>query len=70
MIAFLQVRDAVAHGFDDAGHFVAEHHRHRSRAVAVDHGEIGVTEPGGAHADEHLTWSGRCELELFDRQRA
>ncbi len=40
VITALEVRDARAELLDDAGGLVAEHHRHRPRTVAVDHGEV------------------------------
>ena len=47
MVAGLKVGDAVAERLDDAARLVAERHRHRPRAVAIDHREIGMAEAGG-----------------------
>ena len=70
MIAALQVRDAAAGFLDDAGHLVAEHHRQRTRPVAVDHREVGVAQARGADAHQHLPGPGRGQFELFDREGA
>jgi hypothetical protein len=70
MIAASQVGDAVADFFDHARHLVAEHHRQRSRPVAVDHRKVGVAQPGCPHTDEHLAGTGWREIELFDHERS
>jgi hypothetical protein len=70
MIAGLQITHARADFGDFAGALVADDHRHRSWAVAVDDGKIGVAEAGGAHADEHFAAAGRVEIDFFDDERA
>ena len=70
MVAPLQVGDAVADFLDDAGHLVAKHHRQRPRTVAVDHRQVRMTQPGGAHLDQHLARPGSREVEFLDGQWA
>ena len=59
VVADAEIVDAVAEPFDHAGGLVAEHHRRRSRTVAVDHREIGMAQPGGADLHQHLAAPGR-----------
>ena len=47
-----------ADGLDDAGALVAEHDRQRHRVHLVPHDEVGVAQPGGDDADEHLVVRG------------
>ena len=42
VVARLEPLGSFADLLDDAGRFVAERHRHRARAVAVDDGEVGM----------------------------
>jgi len=60
MVAALQSDDAGAELFDDAGGFMAEHHGHHPRPVAVDHGQVRVAKPGTG--DAHQTKRGRDGL--------
>ncbi len=55
---------------DDARGLVAEQHRHGPRAVAVDHGQVGVAHARRLDAHEQLVGAGRIELELADGDRA
>src|SRR5690606_24087903 len=65
----VEVLDVVAHLDDTARRLVAEEHRHRARPVAVHHGQVGVTQPGGLDLEQHLARSGRVELDLLDGER-
>src|SRR5262249_15429456 len=47
------------HLLDHACGFMAEHDRHRIAQRAVDHFEVGVTKPRGAHAHQHVRWGER-----------
>ena len=69
VIADLEIVHARSEFLDDAGGFVAEHHRRRPRTVAVDHGKVGVAQAGRADLHHHLAVAGIVELELFDRKR-
>jgi hypothetical protein len=40
--------------------------RQRPRSLTGDRGEVGVTDPGRGHPDEHFPWAGRLQLHLFD----
>ena len=54
MIALPELSHGGPDLFDDARRFVAEHDRHRVAQRAVDDFKVGMAEPGGAHADEHI----------------
>jgi hypothetical protein len=47
---------------------MAERHRHRARAVAVDDGKVGVAEAGGLDPDQQLVAAGRGQLDFLDMQ--
>jgi hypothetical protein len=51
---------------DFAGRLVAERHRHRSRAITVDDGKIGMAKAGGADTDKHFARAGRIDFDLLD----
>ena len=57
---------ASAHLLDDAGGLVAEQHRHRAHPVAVDHRQVGVTQPGGFDADEQFALARRRQIQFAD----
>jgi hypothetical protein len=48
---------------------VAEHHRNRSRAGAVDDGQIRMTETCGLDPNEQLAYGRRVQLEFLDLDR-
>jgi hypothetical protein len=50
VIALFQPPHGGTHLLDHACGFMAEHDRHRIAQRAVDHFEVGVTKPRGAHA--------------------
>ena len=62
-------RHALTAGDHLARGLVAEDHRHDPRPGAVDHGEVGVAEAGGAHAQEDFARARRVEAQLDDLQR-
>ena len=51
---------------NDTGGFVAQRHRHRAGAIAVDDGKIGMAETGGSDLDQDLARAGRIKLDLLD----
>src|SRR6185369_15387469 len=69
MIAGRQVMDIGPDRFHGAGRLMSNRHRHRTRPVAVDDGEIGMAEPGRANSNKDLVPPRRRELEFFDRER-
>ena len=69
MVVDLQIRHARPDLAHDAAGLVAEHHRHRPRARAVDRREVGVAQPRADDLDEHLAGAGRVELQVLDHQR-
>src|SRR6516225_9153748 len=54
MISALDVADAFADILNRARGFVSQRHGHDPRPVAVDHGEIGMTEAGGPDLHQHF----------------
>ena len=68
VVARLQVGHAGPGLLDLARGLVAERHRNGARPVAVDDGKVGMAEPGGADADQHLALSRRIELHILDAQ--
>lgn len=48
--------------------FVAKHHRHRPRPVAVDHRQVGVAKPGSIDPHQELACAGRRERHLLQPQ--
>ena len=69
VVADLQVGDAFAQFLDDAGGLMAQRHRHRPRAVAVDHRQVRMAQPRGDDLDQHLAGAGRRQVDRLDRQR-
>ena len=56
-------------GLDDAGALVAEHDRQGHRVHLVAHDEVGVAQPGGDDAHEHLVVPGRAEVRRPEVER-
>ena len=69
VVTRLQVADAVAHLFHDAGGFVAKGHGHRSRAVTVDHRKVRMAQAGRLDLHQHLVVARRVQFQLLDHQR-
>jgi hypothetical protein len=69
MVSALQIRDAFADLFDHTGCFMAERHRHRPWPVAVDHGQIGVTQARGADFDQYFAVPGSLKFYFLNSQR-
>ncbi len=69
VIAGLHAGDARADFLDDAGAFVAEHHRQPRLEVAVRDVDVGVTKTGMGVTDEDLTGLRPVEVELLDLDR-
>ena len=69
VIADREVGHARAHLDDLPGGLVAEDHRHRARAVAVDGRQIRVTQARRVHLEQHLAGLRPTELEGLDGQR-
>ena len=60
----------AAHLLDDPGALVAEQDREpRAPALRLDDVEVGVAEPAGQDADEHLARAGRVDRQLLDGRR-
>ena len=68
LLAHRQVRDVVPHLLHHARGLVAQEHRHGSRPVAVDDGQVGVAQARGADPDEDLVRPGLVQLEVDDAQ--
>ena len=66
VVARLDARDARADLLDDAGALVAADDREARHDVAVAEVLVGVAQPGGHPADQHLALLGLVELELDD----
>jgi hypothetical protein len=56
----------VAELFDDTGRFVTQRHRHRTRAIAVDDGQIRMTQPSRLDAHKDFAVTGRGQIELVN----
>ncbi len=69
MIADLEALDVRAYFDDFAGRFMAQHHGRGPGTVAVDGGQIGMTQPGRMNLDEHFARLRRIELEGLDLER-
>ena len=61
--------DALPHRLDDAGALVAEHGREGKRDSSATHGQVGVADGAGRHADQHLAGPGPVELDLPELER-
>src|SRR5439155_27134797 len=60
----------TAHLLDDSRTLVAEQDREpRAPTLGLDDVEVGVAEPAGLDADEHLARSGRVDRQLLDDRR-
>src|SRR5262245_33574787 len=69
VIAPLELPHGGTHLLDHACGFMAEHDWHRIAQRAVDHFEVGVTKPRGAHAHQHVRWCDRRGSDRLDLQR-
>src|SRR6185437_10514346 len=69
MIARLAGAHLAADLLDDAGGFVAQHHRHLRRIGAFDEVQVGMAHARRDGADEDLVRAGLVDLDLFDRER-
>ena len=69
VVARCQVGHVGADLHHHAGGFVAEHHRHGSRAVAVDDRQVRMAQPGRGNAHQHLTGTRWCQLDLANGKR-
>ena len=64
-------RHVAAHLLHDPGALVAEQDREpRAPALRLDDVQVGVAEPAGLDADEHLARAGRIDGQLLDRRAA
>ncbi|GMA62735.1 hypothetical protein GCM10025859_31750 [Alicyclobacillus fastidiosus] len=66
MVTRSQISDARSHLDYLTRRFMAECHRHGSRAAAVDHGQVGVTETGCPDADEDFAGAWCIEIECLN----
>ena len=48
---------------------MAECHRYRARTHTRNDRQIGMTQSGGGHLDQHLARAGIIEFDFFDLQR-
>ena len=64
-----KIRTAGADLLDHSGGLVSEQHRHRAHPIAVDHRQIGVTQPGGFDADQEFALTRRRQIQLADGER-
>ena len=69
MVARREAADVFAHRFNDARGLMAERDGHWARAIAVDHGEIGVAESGCVNFDQKLSGTGGFEFYISNDQR-
>src|SRR5258708_35890511 len=69
VVAALQIGHTFAECFDDTGGFMAERHRHRPWAIAVDDGEVGMTQACGGDLDQDFTMTGSRKLDFLDHER-
>ena len=53
---------------DDAGALMAEHRRQWMGVKSLDEMEVGVTNPGGGRADQHLMWPRLVDLHILDQK--
>ncbi len=66
VIARLELRNARSAFDDDARRFVAENRRELPRQFPLVDMQIGVTQPGRLHMDEHFACTGAVELHVFN----
>ena len=69
MVADFWRVDLSADMFDHASGLMAEDHWQRIAQRPADHFEIGVTEAGGAHADDHVARRRIADADILDRKR-
>ena len=69
MITDGKVEHAVAELFDNASGFVTERHWHRARAIAIDHRQVRMAQPGRLDAYKNFANTRRRKIEVFDFQR-
>lgn len=69
MVAGRQAAHGRPHALHDARALVAEHHRQREDELALDDLEVGVAEPRGTHAHQHVVGAEGARLDALDRQR-
>lgn len=70
VIAANQIVNASSHLFDDAGRFVPQHHRQRPGSIAIDDGQVGMTETRRRDLDQNLARSGTVEVDVLHLERA
>ena len=66
MVAWHEICHACSHFLDDSGPFVAKHGGRRHRQLALDDGEIGVTNTACHDLDLHLVRTRWLELDRLD----
>jgi hypothetical protein len=59
----LEIGDTITELLDDPRCFMPQRHRHRTRPVAVDDRQIGMTKTCGTDSDQHFTMTGRGEFD-------
>src|SRR5690242_13325545 len=69
MIANTKIPNLRADLDDLSCAFVPNRHRQRTRPIAIDHGQIRMTQTSSTHAHEHFARPWRVELDLHDVQR-
>jgi hypothetical protein len=69
VVSFREVVHRRSDLADDAAGLMTHHHGHHARARAVDHRQVGVTQPRVGDLDEHLARTRTRELEVLDDQR-
>src|SRR5690606_31152168 len=69
MIADREIFHAWTEFHDLAGSLMTQHHRERTRAIAVDGREVRVAKPRRADADQNLVLAGRSEIQRLDDER-
>ena len=70
VIALLQIMYTFAHGFDDAGRLMPQHHRHGARSLPREDREIGMAQARCHGLHQRLAGAGGCKIQLDDLQRA
>jgi hypothetical protein len=70
MVADGKVAHAVTQSLHHAGCLMTQRHRRRAWPIAVDDGQVGMTQSGSGGPDEHLVAPRRIERQLLDAERA